>query len=106
MRFKINWAILIVGTKFTIFFLFYFVFDGNFPSASPPGAYIRRGNLTEGFWCDWFGGLIHGRAYFQNFMVFAVHAELLATTWNSRYLNLEIACNKFSCIKQICWNLY
>ena len=35
LRFKINWAILIVGTKFTVFFLFYFIFEGNFPSTSP-----------------------------------------------------------------------
>ena len=30
MRFKIDWASLIVGSKFTIFALFYFVFAGNF----------------------------------------------------------------------------
>ena len=35
MRFKIDWASLIVGSKFTIFALFYFVFEGNFPSTSP-----------------------------------------------------------------------
>ena len=29
-RFKINWAILIVGRKFAVFALFYFVFEGNF----------------------------------------------------------------------------
>ena len=33
-RFKINWASLIVGSKFTIFALFYFVFEGNFLSTS------------------------------------------------------------------------
>ena len=49
MRFKIDWASLIVGSKFTVFVLFYFVFEGNFPSTSPQGAYIWRGNLTEGF---------------------------------------------------------
>ena len=42
MRFKIDWASLIVGSKFTVFALFYFVFEGNFPST-------RRGDLTEGF---------------------------------------------------------
>ena len=36
----------------------------------PPGAYIRRGNLTEGFLRYEFGGLIHGEAYFRDFMVF------------------------------------
>ena len=49
LRFKIDWANLIVGSKFTVFALFYFVFAGNFPRTSPRGAYIWRGNLTEGF---------------------------------------------------------
>ena len=31
LRFKIDWASLIVGIKFTTFALFYFVFEGNFP---------------------------------------------------------------------------
>ena len=35
----------------------------------PGGAYIRRGNLTVGFLRYDFGGLIHGGAYFRNFMV-------------------------------------
>ena len=63
MRFKIDWASLIVGSTFTVFALFYFVFEGNFPSRSPRGAYIWRGNLTDGFLCYRFGGLIFGGAY-------------------------------------------
>ena len=63
MRFKIDWASPIVGSKFTIFALFYFVFEGSFPSTSPRGAYIWRGDLTEGFWRYEFGGLIFGGAY-------------------------------------------
>ena len=47
--FKIDWASLIFGSKFTVLALFYFVFEGIFPSTSPPGAYIWRGDLTEGF---------------------------------------------------------
>ena len=49
MRFKIDWASRIVGSKFTVFALFYFLFEGNFPSTIPRGAYIWRGDLTEGF---------------------------------------------------------
>ena len=41
LRFKIDWASLIVGSKYTIFALFYFAFEGNFPSTSPWGAYVR-----------------------------------------------------------------
>ena len=62
LHFKTNWATLIVGS-FTIFALFYFVFEGNFPSTSPQGAYIWRGDLTEGFLRYQLGGLIFGRAY-------------------------------------------
>ena len=57
MRFKIDWASLIVGSKCTVLALFYFVFEGNFPSTSPRGAYIWRGDLTEGFCVTGLGGL-------------------------------------------------
>ena len=74
--FKIDWASLIVGSKFTVLALFYFVFEGNFPSTSPQGAYIWRGDLTEGFFAlpiwgayNYLEGLIHGGAYFRNFTV-------------------------------------
>ena len=74
LRFKIDWASLIVGSKFTVFAFFYFVFEGNFPSTSSRGAYIWRGDLTEGFCVTGLGGLhleglIHGGAYFRNFTV-------------------------------------
>ena len=63
LRLKIDWANLIVRSKFTVFALFYFVFERNFPSTSPRGAYVWRGDLTEGFLRHWFGGLIFGGAY-------------------------------------------
>ena len=59
MRFKIDWANLIVGRKFTVFVLFYFVFEGNFQVQASPGAYIWRSDLKEGLG----GGLIFGGAY-------------------------------------------
>ena len=66
MRFKIDWASLIVGRKFTVFALFFFVFEGNFQVQVPPGSggtYIWKGDLTEGFLRYEFGGLIFGGAY-------------------------------------------
>ena len=54
---------LIVGSKLTIFALFYFVFEVNFPRTSPRRAYIWRGDFTEGFLRCQFGGLIFGGAY-------------------------------------------
>ena len=67
LRFKIDWASLIVAGKFTVFALFHFVFEGNFPSTNPRGAYIWRDDLTEDFWRYLFGGLIFGGACFRNF---------------------------------------
>ena len=78
MRFKIEWATLLFGRKFTVFALFYFVFEGNFSSTSPRGAYIWRGDLTEGFLRYPFGGLIFGGAYFLNFTV--GYAQFLGAT--------------------------
>ena len=74
MRFKLDRASLIVGSKFTIFSLFYFVFEGNFPSTSPWGAYFWRGDLTRVFGVTGLGGLflegpVQGGAYFRNFTV-------------------------------------
>ena len=63
MRFKIDLASLIVGKKFTVFTLFCFVFEGNFQVQAPGGAYIWRGDLTEGFLGCEFGVLIFGGAY-------------------------------------------
>ena len=37
LRLKIDWASLIAGTKFTVFALFYFVFEGNFQLQAPRG---------------------------------------------------------------------
>ena len=58
MRFKIDRASLIVGSKLTVLALFYVVFEGNFPSTSPWEAYIWRGDSTEGFCVTGLGGLI------------------------------------------------
>ena len=60
MRFKIDWASLQL--------------EGNVPFLLC-FAYIRRGDVTEGFWRYEFAGLIFGgaytrRTYFRNFTVF------------------------------------
>ena len=51
------------GKEIYHFALFYFVFEGRFQVQAPRGAYIRRGDLTEGFLRYNFGGLIFGGAY-------------------------------------------
>ena len=45
LSFKIDWASLKVGSKFTIFALFYFAFEGNFPSIQAPGGLIFEGAI-------------------------------------------------------------
>ena len=37
LRFKIDWARLKAGRKFTVFALFYFVFESNFQVQAPGG---------------------------------------------------------------------
>ena len=72
MRFKIDWASLIVGSKFTVFVLFYFVFEGNFPSTSPRGAYIWRGDLTEGFFALRVWGAYFWRGLYMEGLIFGI----------------------------------
>ena len=51
------------GNEIYHFALFYFVFEGRFQVQAPQGAYIRMGDLTEGFLRYDFGGLIFGGTY-------------------------------------------
>ena len=49
LHFKINWASLIVGRKFTVFALFYFVFEGSFQVQAPGGLLYLEGRFNGGF---------------------------------------------------------
>ena len=74
LRFKIDWASLIVESKFTVFALFYFVFEGNFQVQAPWGLIFGGAILLMVFCVTGLGGLyleglIHGGAYFRNFTV-------------------------------------
>ena len=69
LHFKIDWASLKVGSKFIVFTLFYFAFEGNSPSTSPRG----EGQCNRRFFCYQFGGLIFGGAYFRNFTVYEMN---------------------------------
>ena len=98
MRFKIDWASLIVAGKCTVFALFHFVFEGNFSSTNLRGAYIWRGNLTEGFLRSRFGGLIYMEGFIFGILRYAneshnctnlvfVMSSLLFLKSNCRWLN-------------------
>ena len=52
-----DWASLIAGSKFTVFALCYFVFEGNF-QVQPPGGLYLEGRFNGGFFAlrVWGGG--------------------------------------------------
>ena len=53
--------------KFTVFALFYFVFEGNFQVWAPVRAYIQRGDLTEVFFALQVWGAYIWRSLFSEF---------------------------------------
>ena len=76
LRYKTDWVSLYFEGKFkkvcvTVLFLPCFIlYLGAISKYKSLGAYIRRGNLTEGFLHYDFGGLIHGGAHFRDFTVY------------------------------------
>ena len=63
MRLQIDWASLIVGSKFTVFVLFYFVFEGNFSKCKPPGGLYLEGRFNGGFFFFFF---FHGLVFYRH----------------------------------------
>ena len=70
MRLKIDWASRIVGSKFTVFALFSFAFQGNFPSTRPRGGLYLEGRFNGGsftlpVWRSyiWRGLFMEGRIF-------------------------------------------
>ena len=72
MRFKIDWASLIVGSKFTVFALFYFVFEGNFPSTSPRGGLYLEGQFNGGFFALPVWGAYIWRGFYMEGLIFGI----------------------------------
>ena len=72
MRFKIDWASLIVESKFTVFALFYFVFEGNFPGTfSPRGLYLE-GRFSGGFFALRVWGAYIWRSLYMEGLIFGI----------------------------------
>ena len=74
LRFKIDSGSPLVGTKSTVFALFYFVFEGNFqiqaPHPPPPpggGLHLQEREGTEVFLRYEFGGPIYMGSLFSEF---------------------------------------
>ena len=63
LHFKIDWASLTVGRKFTIFALYYFTFEA-ISKYKPRGGLYLEGRFKFFFFLRYkFGGLIFGGAY-------------------------------------------
>ena len=82
LHFKIDWASLIVGSKLTVFAVLLCIW-GQFSKYKPPGGLYLERQFNGGFFAlpVWgafiLEGLIHGGAYFQNFMVFLVKERII-----------------------------
>ena len=72
LRFKTNWASLIVGSEFTVSALFYFVFEGNFPRTSPWGAYILERLFNGGFFALPAWGAYIWRSLYMEGLIFGI----------------------------------
>ena len=93
LRFKIDWASLIVGSKFTVFALFYFVFEGNFQVQAPPpggGGLYLEGRFNGGFFELRFWGAYIWRGLYMEELIFGIlrYSTKLSTvilSFNSRW---------------------
>ena len=73
MRFKIDCASLIVGRKFTLFALFYFVFEDNFRAQGPPGGLYLEGRFNGGFFAlRVWGGAYIWRGFYMEGLIFGI----------------------------------
>ena len=71
LRLKIDWASLIVGSKFTIFALFYFVFEGNFQEQASGGLYLE-GRFNGGFFALPVLGAYIWRGLYMEGLIFGI----------------------------------
>ena len=78
MRFKLDWASLIVGSKFTVFALCFTLYLRAIFQVQAPGGLYLEGRFNGGFFALpglgglYLEGLIHGGAYFRNFTVYKI----------------------------------
>ena len=79
MRFKIDWANLIVGRKFTVFALFYLVFEGNFQVQAPPAGLYLEGRFNRGFFASRVWGAYIWRGLYMEGLIFGIFYGNLKT---------------------------
>ena len=82
LRFKIDWASLVVGRKFTLFVLFYFVFEDNFRAQGPPGGLYLEGQFNGGFFAlRVWGGLYMGGLFSEFYGIELFRSEKGPVSW-------------------------
>ena len=70
-RCKIEWASLTVGRKFTVFALFYFVFEGNSRVQAPGAGLIYGGAIQRTVFLRYkFGGAYIWRGLYMEGLIF------------------------------------
>ena len=75
MRFKLDWASLIVESKFTVFAHCLTLYLRAIFQVQAPGGLYLEGRFNGGFFALPVGGLIFGGAYFRIFTVFSYRSE-------------------------------
>ena len=61
-----------MGRKFTIFALFYFVFEGKFQVQAPPGGLYSEGRFNRGFFVLQFRGAYIWRGLYMGGLIFGI----------------------------------
>ena len=80
MRFKIDWASLVVRRKFTVFALLYYVFEGNFQVHPPRGGLYLEGRFNGGFFALRVWGAYIWRGLYMEGLIFEILRYLQSWT--------------------------
>ena len=67
-----DWTSLIVGRKFTVFALLYFVFEGNFQVQALRGGLYLEGRFNVGFFALRVWGAYIGRDLYMEGLIFGI----------------------------------
>ena len=85
---------LMVGRNFTIFALFYFVFEGNFQVHQPPGSLYLEGRFNGGFFAvRVLRGLTFGVAYTWRDLFSKFYGIFGTTVMSSRTYITQVLCD-------------
>ena len=106
---KIDWASLIVGRKFTVFALFYFVFEGNFQVQAPwgGGGLYLEGLFNGEFFALWLWVAYMSRGFYVEGLIFgilwcvATDIKMLRSKFLAKKVSAKFAYQNRSCLPYI-----